>query len=121
MAIKKENLFIYFIAGIIATIIIYISVSLLKDETTNNSIQGHVWAAETDSLFVRTCYTKYKPQIKEDIQKRELTKFFCRCMLEKVKIKYSEENMNNVTNEEIKKWDIECREQIKKPDNIKIQ
>ena len=116
---KKENLIKYFIAGIIAGASIFILLSFLnKNNEAGNINTGHIWSPETDSQFVKDCYNKYKPQIKDDQILAASTKNFCKCMLEKIKTKYSEEDMNKVTADEIKKWDAECRNRISHPNNF---
>ncbi len=103
----------YLFAGVLAAVVIVIAISLIKDnEVSNTENKPYVWSAETDSLFVNDCYGKYKPQIKDDLVKQETTKSFCRCMLEKIKSKYAENEMDKVTKDDIKKWDNECRNKI---------
>lgn len=108
---KKENLGRYFIAGIIVAAILFFIFSSINDEDKDNS-NIHVWSAEMDSAFVKNCYSKYKPQVKDDLNKQENSKTFCRCMLEKIKTKYDEKDMGQVTDDEIKTWDAECRNKI---------
>lgn len=111
---KKERLWIYLIAGIIAAVIIFV---YFNDKNAEDP-HFHEWSAEMDSVFVKNCYGKYKPQVKDDMSKQENMKTFCKCMLEKIKTKYSEKEMNRVTNQEIQAWDAECREKMLNPNNI---
>lgn len=107
---KKDNTIKYFFAGIFAAILLVIIYFLIKDDTDAVDSSGpKVWSAETDSSFVKSCYNKYRDQIKDDLTKRELTRSFCRCMLDKIKTKYEESEMNRVADGDIKKWDAECR------------
>jgi len=111
---KKERLWLYLIAGVFAAgaLLIYLNEQNHKDP------DFHEWSAEMDSVFVKNCYDKYKPQVKDDMIKQESMKSFCKCMLSKIKTKYSESEMGNVTNAEIKAWDAECREKILNPNNL---
>ncbi|HRI86572.1 MAG TPA: hypothetical protein PK536_14105 [Ignavibacteria bacterium] len=111
---KKERLWLYLIAGIIAAgaLLTYMNEQNHKDP------DFHEWSAEMDSVFVKNCYEKYKPQVKDDMIKQESMKSFCKCMLSKIKTRYSESEMSNVTNAEIKAWDTECREKISNPNNL---
>ena len=118
---KKDNLLKYFAAGVVAAVILLIIFSLLPKDESISEANSHVWSPEMDSLFVKNCYVKYKPQIKDDLQKQENIKTFCRCMLEKVKTKYEEKDMGRVRDAEIKQWDIECREKILNPNNLKTE
>jgi hypothetical protein len=74
-----------------------------------------------DSAFVKDCFNKYKPQIKDSIQLQESINGFCRCMLGKIKTKYDEFNIDKMTDAEIKKWDAECRSQLLNPNNIQLK
>lgn len=72
------------------------------------------WSRAVDSAFVVNCVSKYSREFHGDSLKREWTIDFCLCMLEKVKIKYKESEMDRVMNEEIKEWDRLCREELNK-------
>ena len=91
---EKENLGKYLLLGILVAAIIFIVSSLSNREKTNpadlNSPdkKNHVWSQESDSEFVKICYDKYRSQVKDDLQKQENAKTYCRCMLEKMKTKY---------------------------------
>lgn len=103
----------YLFAGVVIAVLILIIFSLSEKNEIPPVIKNeHVWSAETDSLFVKNCYNKYKPQIKDDMVKQETMKAFCRCMLEKVKSKYDEKDISKVLDSDIKLWDNECRKQI---------
>ena len=103
----------YLFAGVVIAVLILIIFSLSEKNEIPPVIKNeHVWSAETDSLFVKNCYNKYKPQIKDDMVKQETMKAFCRCMLEKVKSKYDEKDISKVLDSDIKLWDDECRKQI---------
>ncbi len=103
----------YLFAGVVIAVVILIIFSLSEKNEIPPVIKNeHVWSAETDSLFVKNCYNKYKPQIKDDMVKQETMKAFCRCMLEKVKSKYDEKDISKVLDSDIKLWDDECRKQI---------
>lgn len=103
----------YFLTGaVIAAIILVISYVSDNESVPVEKKMSYVWSAETDSLFVKNCYDKYKPQVKDDMTKQETMKAFCRCMLEKVKSKYEEKDIGKVSNADIKNWDTECRKQI---------
>jgi len=98
----------YLAAGVIAAGIIFgIFYSLEKDENT----VPHVWSREVDSAFVVNCVSKYAREFRQDTTKRTQTIEFCLCMLEKVKTKYEEKDIDKVTNEDIKTWDRLCRSQ----------
>ncbi len=103
----------YLFAGVVIAAVMLIIFSLSENEEipAGNKIE-HIWSAETDSLFVKNCYNKYKPQVKDDMVKQETMKAFCRCMLEKVKSKYDEKDISKVLDSDIKIWDTECRKQI---------
>ncbi|MEO8666784.1 MAG: hypothetical protein ABI462_14935 [Ignavibacteria bacterium] len=105
----------YLFAGILLAAIILIIISLNDgNEIEINDRQKvvHVWSAETDSTFVKDCYNKYKPQVKDDLIKQETMKLFCRCMLEKVKSQYDENDLQKIKDSEIKIWDKDCRDKI---------
>ena len=103
----------YLFAGVVIAAVILIIFSLSEKNEIPPIIKNeHVWSTETDSLFVKNCYNKYKPQIKDDMVKQETMKAFCRCMLEKVKSKYDEKDISKVMDSDIKLWDDECRKQI---------
>ncbi|HMS65023.1 MAG TPA: hypothetical protein PKD83_07190 [Ignavibacteria bacterium] len=120
---KKENLGKYFLLGILVAGIIYIVFTL--SDRKNNSVEPvaekktHVWSAQSDSEFVKICYDKYRSQVKDDLKKQENTKTYCRCMLEKMKTEYGEDEVQRMTDSEIKKWDTECRDMISNPEYIK--
>lgn len=110
---EKANYSKYLFAGVAIAAVILIIFSMSENDEIPPVIKNvHVWAAETDSLFVKNCYNKYKPQIKDDMVKQETMKAFCRCMLEKVKSKYDEKDISKVLDSDIKQWDDECRKQI---------
>lgn len=117
---EKNGLGKYFIAGIIFAVLVYILIFFILGNDERDSSKSNVWSAETDSVFVKNCYAKYKPQVRDDLVKQESSKAFCRCMLEKIKARYEEQDMNKVTDSEIKLWDSECRNLIKNPDKINI-
>ena len=103
----------YLFAGVVIAVVILIIFSLSEKNEIPPVIKNeHVWSTETDSMFVKNCYNKYKPQIKDDMVKQETMKAFCRCMLEKVKSKYDEKDISKVLDSDIKLWDDECRKQI---------
>ena len=103
----------YLFAGVVIAVVILIIFSLSEKNEIPSVIKNeHVWSTETDSMFVKNCYNKYKPQIKDDMVKQETMKAFCRCMLEKVKSKYDEKDISKVLDSDIKLWDDECRKQI---------
>ncbi|MEO8666130.1 MAG: hypothetical protein ABI462_11610 [Ignavibacteria bacterium] len=117
---KKDGLLKYFVAGLSIAVIIYFVITLTRKNDNQPQVRkAYEWSSETDSLFVKNCYNKYKPQIKDDMSKQEVTKTFCRCMLEKVKMQYEEKDMDNVRNEEIITWDSECREGLSNPAFLK--
>ncbi|MBK8549640.1 MAG: hypothetical protein IPL53_00745 [Ignavibacteria bacterium] len=110
---ENNNYGKYLFAGVLLAAIILIFFSRSDDDevqVTKKTV--HVWAAETDSMFVKDCYDKYKPQVKDDLVKQETMKLFCRCMLEKVKSEYDEGDLDKIKDIEIKKWDSECRDKI---------
>lgn len=119
---EKENLGKYLLLGILVAAIILI-VSLLSNReksitADNKDKKSHIWSPESDSEFVKLCYDKYRSQVKDDLQKQENAKTYCRCMLEKMKTKYAEDEVNKMTDKEIKLWDIECRDQISNPEGL---
>ena len=110
----------YLFAGVVIAAVILIIFSLSEKNEIPPIIKNeHVWSTETDSLFVKNCYNKYKPQIKDDMVKQETMKAFCRCMLEKVKSKYDEKDISKVLDSDIKMWDAECRKQISNSNFLK--
>lgn len=113
---KKENTGKYFIYGLIVAAAIFVIITLNdKGEDAADNIPVapvHEWSQDADSAFVKSCYDKYRPQVKDDLQKQENSKSFCRCMLEKIKTKYSDEELYKMSSEDIKKWDSECRNKI---------
>jgi len=116
----KGGLLKYFLAGLAAAAIIFIVITLTrKDDKPPDIKKSYTWSPETDSVFVKNCYNKYRPQIKDDMTKQEATKIFCRCMLEKVKMKYDEKDIDYVRNEEIITWDGECRSELSDPGILK--
>jgi hypothetical protein len=113
---------IYFGAGLIVAAILFIVISRINnDEELSNGNQIHVWSPETDSLFVRECYDKYKPQVKDDLNKQQNMMGFCRCMLAKIKTKYDEDEMGRIADSDIKQWDSECREEMLNPNHLKMK
>ncbi len=120
--IKKDNLLKFFVAGILAAVCLFVIFKLLNDDRDDGqvkTVQSYEWSPEMDSMFIKDCYEKYKPQIKDDFQKQENVRVFCRCMLEKVKTKYDEKEVGRVATRDIQQWDAECREEILNPNNIK--
>jgi len=110
---ENNNYGKYLFAGVLLAAIILIFFSRSDDDEVQVTKKtAHVWAAETDSMFVKDCYDKYKPQVKDDLVKQETMKLFCRCMLEKVKSEYDEGDLDKIKDIEIKKWDSECRDKI---------
>jgi len=110
---EKTDYSKYLFAGVAIAALILIIFSLSEKNEIPPVIKNeHIWSTETDSLFVKNCYNKYKPQIKDDMVKQETMKAFCRCMLEKVKSKYEEKDISKVLDSDIKMWDDECRKQI---------
>lgn len=115
---EKENLLLYFLAGTAVAIAILIVFSLFEEDPVSRDkriaeeerkrIAG-TWSAETESLFVKTCFEKYKTLVKDNVEKQQSTKAFCRCMLSKIKSTYEEKDLNNFTQEELARWDAECR------------
>lgn len=128
--VKKENYLRYLISGIaVAAVLLIVLKSIQSD---NPSVTGnpksdsvnateHEWSEEMDSLFVKNCYEKYKPQVRDDLQKQENMKAFCRCMLRKIKTKYEETEINRVADKDIQMWDMECREEMLNPNKIKVK
>ena len=108
---KKERLWLFLAAGIVVAGIIF----LYMDSQKHDDPYFHEWSAEMDSVFVKNCYDKYKPQVRDDMGKQENMKAFCKCMLEKIKTKYSENEMSKVTGVDIKDWDEQCRSELLTP------
>ena len=99
----------YLAAGIIAAGVIFaVFKAFEKDETP----VPHTWSRQVDSAFVMNCVIKYSKEFGQDTIKRTQTIEFCLCMLDKIKLKYEEDEMDKVTNEEIKKWDRLCRSEL---------
>lgn len=119
--LKKENLGKYFLYGTAAAIILFFVFSKLNEEKHDENVIKHTWSAEGDSNFVKLCYEKYKPQVKDDMVKQEIMKSFCRCMLEKIKTRYDEVSVNKMSDNDIKQWDAECRSAILNPNQINIK
>lgn len=110
---KNPKLINYLIYGIVTALILFFILKLVKkDDNIDIKNTSNVWSPEIDSQFVKSCYNKYKSQIMDDPSKKLSTKSFCRCMLEKIKTKYSEEEINKVKESDIKQWDTECRNEI---------
>lgn len=96
----------YLAAGIIAAGVIFaVFKAFDKDETQ----VPHKWSRQVDSAFVMNCVSKYRKEFGQDTIKRTQTIEFCLCMLDKIKLKYEEDEMDKVTDEEIKNWDSLCR------------
>ena len=118
---KKENLGKYFLLGTVTAVILFMIFSVIrKDEPGTDERMLHTWSPEMDSTFVKDCYNKYKLQVKDNVQFQESMKGFCRCMLEKIKTRYNEYEVDKMTDAEIKQWDTECRSQLLNP-NIQIK
>ena len=109
---KSTNYGKYLFFGVLLAIVVLFVMNSYKEDVPVNKEKEkpYLWSAETDSQFVKNCYEKYKPQVKDDLDKQVASKAFCHCMLDKIKSKYSEYEMNKVKDFEIKKWDEECRE-----------
>jgi len=119
--LKKENLGKYFLYGIIAAaVLFFVLKEINKDEPVVKAFK-HNWSTEADSNFVKLCYDKYKPQVKDDLIKQETMKAFCRCMLEKIKSKYDEQDADKISDSDIKQWDSECRASIQNPNNLNLK
>lgn len=110
--VKKSGYGKFLFFGVLTAVIVLFVMNYYKEDTPvkNEKEKPYLWSAETDSQFVKNCYEKYKPQVRDDLDKQAASKAFCKCMLEKIKSKYSEFEMNKVKDFEIKKWDEECRE-----------
>lgn len=106
----------FLIAGIIVAAIIYFALSKFGGKWGSDDKRTyHIWSAGTDSSFMKSCMSKYSAQTRDDPSKKEVIRNFCKCMLEKTKSEYDEEDMNKVKDEEIRKWDKECRQEIFNP------
>jgi hypothetical protein len=111
---KKDSLWKYLVYGLVTAAVLFSLITVIrKEDAPDNTLHAFEWSAETDSLFVKNCYEQYKPQVKDDMDKQENSKKFCRCMLEKIKSKYDETSIDKVTDVDIKQWDTECRESIR--------
>lgn len=119
--LKKENLGKYFLYGIIAAVILFFILKEINNEEPVKTAFVHNWSAEADSNFVKLCYEQYKPQVKDDLVKQETMKAFCRCMLEKIKTKYDEQDADKISDTDIKLWDKECRSGIQNPNNLNVK
>ncbi|MEZ4690853.1 MAG: hypothetical protein R3A12_11985 [Ignavibacteria bacterium] len=110
---KSINYGKYLFFGVLLAIVVLFVMNYYKEDTPvkTEKEKPYLWSAETDSQFVKNCYEKYKPQVKDDLDKQVASKAFCHCMLDKIKSKYSEYEMHLVKDTEIKKWDEECREE----------
>ncbi|HMQ68295.1 MAG TPA: hypothetical protein PKA90_04835 [Ignavibacteria bacterium] len=102
----------YLFFGVLLAIVVLFVTNYYKEDVPvkTEKEKPYLWSAETDSQFVKNCYEKYKPQVKDDLDKQVASKAFCHCMLDKIKSKYSEYEMHLVKDAEIRKWDEECRE-----------
>jgi uncharacterized protein YneF (UPF0154 family) len=96
------------IAGVIT------GIYLLNRESRTTRPVSYKWSQKTEDDFIKDCVGKYKPKIKSQEEEKS-TYDYCRCMLQKLESKYSENDLNNVSNEDIKTWDKECRDEIIKP------
>ena len=101
----------YLGAGVVLAGIIFALFKLTESDKKDDSFR-HEWSYAVDSAFVMNCVNKYSREFGKDTLKRQYSIEFCLCMLDKVKSKYSEEEMNNVTDAEIKEWDRVCRNEI---------
>lgn len=106
----------YLAYGVIAAGIIFAVVKLNEKEV--NTVP-HEWSREVDSAFVYNCVKKYSREFGQDSLKRVRAIEFCLCMLDKVKLKYEEAEMNKVTDDDIKEWDRNCRNELNYKDKIK--
>ncbi|MBK6505849.1 MAG: hypothetical protein IPG02_09315 [Ignavibacteria bacterium] len=102
----------YLAAGIIAAGLIF---AVFKAFEKNETPVPHKWSRQIDSAFVMNCVSKYRNDFGQDTIKRTQTIEFCLCMLGKIKLKYEEDEMDKVTNEEIKNWDNLCRGELMNP------
>ena len=122
---EQPNYGKYLFAGVVLAAIVLILITqsendeLVVNNGNETNANSYVWSAETDSQFVKDCYNKYKPQVKDDLVKQETMKLFCRCMLEKVKSRYGENELMRVKSEDIKAWDTECRDKISNSNFLK--
>lgn len=119
--LKKENLGKYFLFGVIAAVIMFFVMNKINTDKSEVGAFRHNWSAEADSNFVKLCYEKYKPQVKDDLVKQETMKAFCRCMLNKIKSKYDEQDADKISDDDIKQWDKECRSDLIAPNQINIK
>jgi hypothetical protein len=99
----------YLAAGIIAAGIIFAVFRMLEK---NENPEPHKWSKQVDSAFVYNCVSKYRKEFGQDSVKLLNTAEFCLCMLEKVKLKYEETEIEKVTNDDIKEWDRLCRNEL---------
>jgi hypothetical protein len=109
---KKTNYGKFLFLGVLTAAVVLFVMNYYKEDAPvkTEKEKPYLWSAETDSQFVKNCYEKCKPQVKDDLDKQVASKAFCKCMLEKIKSKYSEFEMDKIKDFEIKKWDEECRE-----------
>ncbi len=115
---KKGSLGKYFISGIIVAVLLYLVLAYVND-SKNEDTEAIIWPAEAESLFVKSCYDKYRNQVKDDLSKQEFSKTFCRCMLEKIKAKYDAEHADMMSDEEAKQWGADCWSHVLNPNNLK--
>jgi len=123
--VQKENLGKYFLYGVVVALLLLVFYMIfykgdnLIQENQLTQVKEIIWSAESDSAFINSCFEKYRLQAKDDVSKQGNAKIFCRCMLEKIKTKYSEIDIVRMTDADIKKWDKECRDEIGNPGSIK--
>ncbi|MEO6694771.1 MAG: hypothetical protein ABIY50_10850 [Ignavibacteria bacterium] len=116
--VKKEYLGKYFLLGTVTAVILFIVFYVIRqDESSTDEQTSYHWSPESDSAFVKDCYNKYRSQIKDNVSLQGSMKGYCRCMLGKIKSKYGEFEIDNMTDTEIKQWDTECRQSLT-PDDI---
>ncbi len=103
---KTESYGKYLFAGIIAASVLFAVLNFLEKD---DKPKTHKWSKDVESAFLSNCVNKYSNEFGKDTTKIRLTVDFCSCMLEKIKTKYEESEMENVTDAEIKEWDRQCR------------
>lgn len=106
----------YLAAGIVAAAVIF---ALIKVMDKDDAPVPHIWSPEVDSAFVYNCVGKYSKEFGRDSIKLKSTAEFCICMLEKVKLKYDESEMNKVTDSDIREWDRLCRNELMYKNRVK--
>ena len=78
--VKKSGYGKFLFFGVLTAVIVLFVMNYYKEDTPvkNEKEKPYLWSAETDSQFVKNCYEKYKPQVRDDLDKQAASKAFCK-------------------------------------------